>query len=187
MNDVLAKVDGDDFNCPGSTLQVEMNMDSPLTFGMQSQEAIYFADSPAFQTRVPDPRFERTVIARYPDDDKDILISGYLEGGELLEKRAAVVEIEVGKGRVILIGFRAQHRAQPVRTFKLLFNTLYKLRRPDRSDVRIGLGPPSSISLADGRLVRLSVFLDLRMVLMADVNLSGRSRSFGHRNRIRLY
>jgi len=130
VNDVLAKVDGDDFNCPGSTLQVEMNMDSPLTFGMQSQEAIYFADSPAFLTRVPDPRFERTVIARFPNDDKDILISGYLEGGDLLEKRAAVVEIEVGKGRVILIGFRAQHRAQPVRTFKLLFNTLYKLDTP---------------------------------------------------------
>jgi hypothetical protein len=127
VNDVLAKVGREGFNCPGSTLQVEMNMDSPLSFGMQAQEAIYFADSPAFQTRVPDPRFERTVIARYPADDKDILLSGYLEGGKRLEKRAAVVEIGVGKGRVILIGFRAQHRAQPVRTFKLLFNTLYTL------------------------------------------------------------
>jgi len=127
--DVLAKVD-DNFNCPGSTLRVEMNMESPLTFGMQAQESIYFADSPTFQTRVPDPRFERTVIARYPNDDKDILLSGYLEGGKLLEKRAAVVEIEVGKGRVILIGFRAQHRAQPVRTFKLLFNTLYTIEAP---------------------------------------------------------
>jgi len=130
VDDALAKVDRGDFNCPGSTLQVGMNMDSPLTFGMRAQEAIYFADSPAFRTRVPDPRFERTVIARYPGDDKDILISGYLEGGGLLEKRAAVVEIEVGKGRVILIGFRVQHRAQPVRTFKLLFNTMYKLDTP---------------------------------------------------------
>jgi hypothetical protein len=130
VRDVLAKVDHDDFNCPGSTLRVEMNMDSPLTFGMQAQEAIYFGDSPAFLTRVPDPRFERTVIARYPSDDKDILLSGYLEGGDLLEKRAAVVEIEFGKGRVILIGFRVQHRAQPVRTFKLLFNTLYSLKAP---------------------------------------------------------
>ena len=124
---VLAKVSNDEFNCPGSTLRVEMNLDSPLSFGMQPQEAIYFSDSPAFRTRVPDPRFGRTVVARYPDNEKDILLSGYLEGGELLEKRAAVVEFEVGKGKVILIGFRAQHRAQPVRTFKLLFNTLYTL------------------------------------------------------------
>jgi len=130
VNDVLAKVDSEEFNCPGSTLRVTMNMDSPLTFGMQAKEAIYFADSPAFRTRVPDPRFGRKVIARYPDDEKDILISGYLEGGELLEKRAAVVEITIGKGRVILIGFRAQHRAQPVRTFKLLFNALYTVEAP---------------------------------------------------------
>jgi hypothetical protein len=127
VSNVLAKVSDDDFNCPGSTLRVEMNQGSPLSFGMRPQEAIYFSDSPAFRTRVPDPRFERTVVARYPDNEKDILLSGYLEGGELLEKRAAVVEYVVGEGKVILIGFRAQHRAQPVRTFKLLFNTLYTL------------------------------------------------------------
>ena len=107
-----------------------MNMESPLSFGMRSEEIIYFADSPAFRTRVPDPRFGRKVIARYPDDDKDILVSGYLKGGDRLEKRAAVVEYSVGEGRVILIGFRAQHRAQPVRTFKLLFNTLYDVEAP---------------------------------------------------------
>jgi hypothetical protein len=127
VTNVLAKGSGDDFNCPGSTLRVEMNTRSPLSFGMRPQEAVYFADSPAFRTRVPDPRFGRTVVARYPDNDKDLLISGYLEGGELLAKRAAVVEFEVGDGKVILIGFRAQHRAQPLRTFKLLFNTLYSL------------------------------------------------------------
>jgi hypothetical protein len=127
VSDVLDKVPSREFNCPGSSLRVKMNMESPLTFGMRAEEVIYFADSPAFRTRVPDPRFDRKVIARYPDDDKDILVSGYLEGGERLEKRAAVVEYSVGEGRVILIGFRPQHRAQPVRTFKLLFNTLYTL------------------------------------------------------------
>ena len=55
------------------------------------------------------------------------MISGYLEGGEYLERRAAVVEYTVGEGKVILIGFRAQHRAQPLRTFKLLFNALYEV------------------------------------------------------------
>jgi hypothetical protein len=125
LTNVLDGVSRSEFNCPGSSLRVKMNMESPLSFGMRAEEIIYFASSPAFRTRVPDPRFDRTVIARYPDDEKDILISGYLEGGERLEKRAAVVEYSVGEGRVILIGFRSQHRAQPVRTFKLLFNTLY--------------------------------------------------------------
>jgi hypothetical protein len=130
VTNTLAKVPRDRFNCPGSTLRVLMNTESPLTFGMRPDEAIYFADSPVFQTRVPDARFDRTVIARYPADDKDILISGYLEGGVLLEKKAAAVEFEVGKGKVILIGFPPQHRAQPLRTFKLLFNTLYELEGP---------------------------------------------------------
>lgn len=60
-------------------------------------------------------------------------MSGYLKGGELLERRAAVVELKVGKGRVVLIGFRAQHRAQPHRTFKLLFNALYWPRLTETS------------------------------------------------------
>ena len=134
VRDVLSKVSRDTFNCPGSTLRVAMNQESPLTFGMRPEEAIYFARSPAFQTRVPDARFDRTVIARYPADEKDMLISGYLEGGELIEKKAAAVEFSVGDGRVILIGFRAQHRAQPLRTFKLLFNSLYEMEGSDTAD-----------------------------------------------------
>ena len=65
------------------------------------------------------------MIARYPDDEADIPVSGYIKGADLLERRAAVVEYRVGEGRVVLIGFRPQHRAQTVRTFKLLFNSLY--------------------------------------------------------------
>jgi hypothetical protein len=64
-------------------------------------------------------------VARYPDDMRDLVVSGYIEGGEALERRAAVVDLEVGEGRVVLIGLRPQHRAQTVRTFRLLFNALY--------------------------------------------------------------
>ena len=53
------------------------------------------------------------MVATYPGDARDILVSGYLKGGERLENKAAVVEYGVGKGRIVLIGFRPQHRAQP--------------------------------------------------------------------------
>jgi len=125
VENTLEDLPAHDFLCPGSTLRVLVDTASPLAWGMRGDDAVYFAGSPAFTTRVPDPRFERRVIIRYPDDAKDILLSGYLEGGEHLERRAAVVELTVGKGRIILIGFRAQHRGQPLRTFKLLFNALY--------------------------------------------------------------
>ncbi len=125
VTNVLADVKRSEFLCPGSTLRVEVDTTHPLGWGMRSQEAIYFAGSPAFRTNVPDPRFDRQVVARYPRDEQDILLSGYIEGAELLERRAAVVDYRVGKGRVVLIGFRAQHRGQPLRTFKLLFNALY--------------------------------------------------------------
>lgn len=115
---------GGKVNAPGTLVRLLVDNEHPLGFGMRSKEAGYFANSPAFRTYVPDARFQRRVVARYPDHRDDVRVSGHLEGAEHLERLAAVVEYEVGKGRVILIGFRAQHRAQPHRTFKLLFNAL---------------------------------------------------------------
>jgi hypothetical protein len=125
VTNVLAKVSPEQFNCPGSMLRIRLDPAHPLSHGLRTDEAAYFADSPAFQTSPTDSRFERRVVASYPEDEKDILVSGYLKGGERLEKRAAVVDFKVGKGRVVLIGFRPQHRAQPHSTFKLLWNALY--------------------------------------------------------------
>jgi hypothetical protein len=128
VTNVLA--DGDEVDAPGSTLRVLVDTSHPLGYGLRAEEAAYFAGSPAFETAIPDARFDRRVVARYPEDARDILVSGYLAGGEALERRAAVVEVEVGKGRVVLIGFRAQHRGQTLRTFKLLFNALYRVGEP---------------------------------------------------------
>jgi hypothetical protein len=110
---------------PGTMLRLHVDTSHPLGYGMRSRDAGYFNDSPAFRTRIPDGRFVRHVVARYPEDVRDLVVSGYIEGGEALERRAAVIDLEVGKGRVVLIGLRPQHRAQTVRTFRLLFNALY--------------------------------------------------------------
>ncbi len=127
IKNVLDGIDDDEFSCPGSMLRLLIDTAHPLGYGLRDEEAGYFANSPAFRTSLPDARFDRRVVARYPDHRDDILVSGYVKGADKLERRAAVVEIEIGKGKLILIGFRAQHRAQPHRTFKLLFNALYEL------------------------------------------------------------
>ncbi len=125
VTNVLAKTKKEEFNCPGSMLRLEMDTTHPLAWGMREEEAAFFMDSPAFETRPPGGRFGRRVVASWPADGKDVLLSGYIKGAERLEKRAAVIDFEVRKGRAVLIGFKPQNRAQPHRTFKLLFNALY--------------------------------------------------------------
>ena len=55
---------------------------------------------------------------------KDVLLSGWVEGEQAIEGQSAVVEARAGAGRVVLIGFRVQHRGQSLATFRLLFNAL---------------------------------------------------------------
>ena len=59
---------------------------------------------------------------------QDLLISGWLEGEDVIAGRAAVVQAAVGSGRVILFGFPVQHRGQSHATFRLLFNALFTAR-----------------------------------------------------------
>jgi len=125
VTNVLKKVKRSRFSCPGSMLRLHINKDHPINYGMQSEEAGYFGWSPAFQTAVPDGRFKRRVLASYPKEPEDVLLSGYLKGADLLTNRVAAVDLEAGKGRITLIGFHAQQRAQTHRTFKMLFNSLY--------------------------------------------------------------
>lgn len=125
LRNVTAGRSSKEFWCPGSTLRVAYDTEHPLAWGMPEEGlALYLGGNPAFEI-LPVPRAERyRVVARYADSD--LLASGWLIGGKTLAKKAAVVEAQLEEGRVILYGFRPQHRAQTHGTFKLLFNALIR-------------------------------------------------------------
>ncbi len=117
VENVVAKVERTNFSAPGSALRVIAQTSHPLAYGAQREEAIFFVDSPAFRAH------EGQAILIYPP--ADILLSGWLIGESNIAERAALVEAPIGKGRIILYGFRSQFRAQFRASYKFLFNALY--------------------------------------------------------------
>jgi hypothetical protein len=90
---------------------------------MPSRGLALFLDSPAFEITAPSAESYETIV-RY--QDRELLESGWLLGEGNLANRAAEVAAKLGQGKVVLIGFAAQHRAQTHATYKLLFNTLVR-------------------------------------------------------------
>jgi hypothetical protein len=121
VRNVLAGKSTKEFWCPGSTLRVTYDNTNPLAYGMPSHGLALYLGSPAFEITAPAAESYQTVV-RY--EDRDLLESGWLVGEENLARKAAVVTAKLGQGRVVLIGFPAQHRAQTHGTYKLLFNAL---------------------------------------------------------------
>ncbi len=118
VENVTANVDRAKFSAPGSVLRVLADASHPLTYGSSREAAIFFADSPAFRVQ------EGRALLTYPP--AEILLSGWLAGESYLVDRAALVEAPIGKGRVLLFGFRPQFRAQFRASYKFLFNALYQ-------------------------------------------------------------
>ncbi len=49
-------------------------------------------------------------------------VSGWLIGEKHLRRKPVAIDIKCGKGRIALIGFRPQHRAQTDGTYIIFFN-----------------------------------------------------------------
>jgi hypothetical protein len=111
----------DPLYAPGSIFRVLVDTSHPVAAGMPDTAAIYFTNSNSFDVG---DGFSGRVIARYPARADDILLSGYLQGADAIAGKAAAVEVPMGKGRVIMFGFRPQYRGQSYGTFRLLFNAL---------------------------------------------------------------
>ena len=107
------------FFCPGSLLRVRIDTKHPIGHGLDAEMAIFFKFGPVFDAG----RGGTNVIATYPEFNP--LMSGWLEGEKRIRRKAALLEVILGDGRVILFGFKPQHRGQSQGTFKLLFNAIF--------------------------------------------------------------
>ena len=103
-------------------IKVNIDNSSPLGYGMPDEGSVLFYGSPAFRIRSGKNNDKYKTIVRYKD--KNLLKSGWLLGEKTIAKKAGMVCAEYGEGKIVLIGFRTQHRCQTHGTFKLLFNTI---------------------------------------------------------------
>ncbi len=123
----LASTQGDRVRVysPGSILKVSVDGSRPEAFGYEREAAIFSYFSPVFEITKPetrDPAVKVHNLAWYPAYNP--LLSGILLNGEKLQHKSAAVACEVGRGKVVLLGFDAIHRAQSHGSFKFLFNSI---------------------------------------------------------------
>ncbi|HKZ80467.1 MAG TPA: M14 family metallopeptidase [Pyrinomonadaceae bacterium] len=118
ITNVLAEVKSSEFYCPGSIVAIDVDNTQPIGRGMARTVNAYFANSSAYETTDRAVR----VVARYAREN--VLRSGWLLGEDKLRGRIALAEVSVGKGRVVLFGFRPQHRGQTWGTFAFIWNAI---------------------------------------------------------------
>lgn len=134
VRDVLKDIPRQEYFCPGGILRLQVDTDHPLAWGLPKETLAFVESGPAFAiggeeddgeelpALAPTGRPAPRIVARFVD--KDVLYSGWLLGEGKVAKQGALVEAPLGKGRVVLVGFRPQFRGQSHGTFKVVFNAI---------------------------------------------------------------
>ena len=117
VQNALGSVDRKSFFIPGSILEVAVDPSNPIAFGSSPTVPIFYENGPTFKVSG-----DAHSIASFTTDKP--LLSGWILGGQFLKGTSVIAEEPVGKGRIILFGFRPQYRAQSEVTYKFLFNAL---------------------------------------------------------------
>jgi hypothetical protein len=115
------------YYCPGSLLRITVDPSDPVAFGMPKDAIVFSQGGQAFDvTLLPEfNKGDREVhtVARYAA--AGVLASGWISGERAVLGRPILVNTRHGKGRVVLFGFRPQHRGQTFGTFKFVLNAVY--------------------------------------------------------------
>jgi hypothetical protein len=108
------------FFIPGSILRAQVDNHQPLAYGLPAEIDIFFNRSPSFTPAAG--QGSATPISWF--QGRDLLRSGWAVGQEQLAGTIAVADINVGRGKLFVMGPEVVQRAQSYGTFKFLFNAL---------------------------------------------------------------
>ncbi len=108
---------------PGSILEIRVDNTRPVAWGINEKIDVHFNHSPVFDLDGGAAAEGVTSLAWF--DDATPLRSGWAWGQEYLENGVAMVEAQVGSGRLYMFGPEIIRRGQPHGTFKFLFNAIY--------------------------------------------------------------
>ncbi|MEO7363660.1 MAG: hypothetical protein ABI120_25240, partial [Gemmatimonadaceae bacterium] len=126
VKNVLTGVRNTEFYAPGSLIAVEINKSHPMASGVTAPvPAVWFEDSPAFD--ITDASRATAVVTYQVSGDP--LLSGWLLGGSKLNGKAAMVDVPLGRGHVVLYGFRPQYRGQTMGTQPLIWDAIGRVRQ----------------------------------------------------------
>jgi hypothetical protein len=117
VRNAVAGLNRQQFFVGGSVLGVVVDPLQRVTAGMPERAAVFYDSGPVFETL---EGFNGAVLARYPADANP-LQSGFLLGENYLKGKAAALDVALGDGHVVLLGFRPQWRGQPYGTFRMIF------------------------------------------------------------------
>ena len=122
LTHLVADLPQETYFCPGSILALDVDTSHPIGFGMPEAAHAMVVGNAAY---IPGPRAAHSVttVAHYPQ--QPLLESGWMVGDTVLRGASAVLDVRVGRGHIILLTFRTQHRGQTLGTFKLLLNAIF--------------------------------------------------------------
>ena len=104
------------FSIPGSILKINVDTSHPVTYGLQKETYVMFGGNRILKVD------NGKVLGYYPDSNP--LVSGFLQGAEYIQNTPCIITDTIGSGKVVIISFDATFRAQPVGTYKLIFNSI---------------------------------------------------------------
>jgi len=109
------------FFIPGAIMTNAVDVKDPLAYGLPATVDMYYYNSPSF--RLAEGATGVKVVSSFPS--AKTLRSGWAYGQERLDKTASIIDADLGRGKVFIMGPEVAQRGQSHGTYKFLFNSLY--------------------------------------------------------------